>query len=187
MEGVGLPLFAASCGFFLTQLQARNGKSNARDNERSCEWEEKEMVIWMDGVFDLMHCGHMNAFRQARALGTKLIVGVNSYESVAASKGKPLYSEEERMRGVAGCKWVDEVVGNVPYVMDEDYLDFIFSCFAVDFIVHGDDDCLVNGVDVYASAKAMGKATYTTLFLSVYSGEIFILVIIRKVPKYTSH
>lgn len=32
----------------------------------------------MDGAFDMMHYGHMNAFRQGRSLGTELIVGVNS-------------------------------------------------------------------------------------------------------------
>ena len=44
----------------------------------------------MDGVFDLMHYGHMNAFRQAKALGTHLIVGVNSDESVKQCKGPPV-------------------------------------------------------------------------------------------------
>ncbi|CAE8610453.1 unnamed protein product, partial [Polarella glacialis] len=43
--------------------------------------------IFIDGVFDLMHFGHMNAFRQARALGGWLVVGVNSDESVAIAKG----------------------------------------------------------------------------------------------------
>ena len=38
--------------------------------------------VWMDGAFDMMHYGHMNAFRQAKALGTKLIVGMNSDESM---------------------------------------------------------------------------------------------------------
>lgn len=38
----------------------------------------KEVRIWMDGAFDMMHYGHMNAFRQGKSLGTKLIVGVNS-------------------------------------------------------------------------------------------------------------
>lgn len=39
----------------------------------------KEIRIWMDGAFDMMHFCHMNAFRQGRALGTTLVVGVNRY------------------------------------------------------------------------------------------------------------
>lgn len=37
----------------------------------------REIRIWMDGAFDMMHFGHMNAFRQGRSLGTHLVVGVN--------------------------------------------------------------------------------------------------------------
>jgi ethanolamine-phosphate cytidylyltransferase len=47
----------------------------------------KDIVIFMDGAFDMMHYGHMNAFRQGRALGTKLVVGVNSDETITACKG----------------------------------------------------------------------------------------------------
>ena len=52
--------------------------------------ETKRIRVWMDGAFDMMHYGHMNAFRQARALGTELIVGVNSDASIRKCKGKPL-------------------------------------------------------------------------------------------------
>jgi cytidyltransferase-like protein len=37
-----------------------------------------QVRIWMDGAFDMLHYGHMNAFRQGRAYGTYLVVGVNS-------------------------------------------------------------------------------------------------------------
>lgn len=48
-------------------MQAGTGRKN-----------DKEVRIFMDGAFDMMHYGHMNAFRLARSLGTHLIVGVNS-------------------------------------------------------------------------------------------------------------
>ena len=47
----------------------------------------KDVRIWMDGAFDMMHYGHMNAFRQGAALGTYLIVGVNSDASITVNKG----------------------------------------------------------------------------------------------------
>lgn len=56
--------------------------------------EKKEIRVWMDGVFDMMHYGHVNAFRQGRSLGTHLIVGVNSDETITKCKGKPICSEQ---------------------------------------------------------------------------------------------
>ena len=58
--------------------------------------EGKEIRIWMDGAFDMMHYGHMNAFRKGRALGTKLIVGVNSDETITQCKGPPVMDDEVR-------------------------------------------------------------------------------------------
>lgn len=46
---------------------------------------KKPVRIWMDGCFDMMHYGHMNAFRQGKALGTYLVVGVNSDETITGA------------------------------------------------------------------------------------------------------
>uniref|UniRef100_A0A7S2V0A7 ethanolamine-phosphate cytidylyltransferase n=1 Tax=Fibrocapsa japonica TaxID=94617 RepID=A0A7S2V0A7_9STRA len=119
--------------------------------------DEKKIRIFMDGAFDLMHYGHMNAFRRARSLGNYLVVGVNSDESIKQCKGPPVLTEEERMISVSGCKFVDEVVPNCPYVMSEDYLDWVIKTYNIDYVVHGDDPCIVNGKDVYESAKKRGK------------------------------
>lgn len=119
--------------------------------------KKKEIRIWMDGVFDMMHYGHMNAFRQGRSLGTYLIVGVNSDETITACKGKPICSEQERIETVRGCKWVDEVVEGVPYVMNDEYLSEIITKYRIDYVVHGDDPCIVDGKNVYESAIKLGK------------------------------
>lgn len=119
--------------------------------------EKKEIRIWMDGAFDMMHFGHMNAFRQGRALGTTLIVGVNSDETITKCKGKPVNSDEERLATVRGCKFVDEVVSGVPYIMNEEYLLWVIDKYKIDFVVHGDDPCIVDGKDVYESAQKLGK------------------------------
>lgn len=112
----------------------------------------------MDGAFDMMHFGHMNAFRQARELGSRLVVGVNSSESIAECKGRhPVMSDEERCEMVRGCKFVDVVIPLVPYVMDESFIAKMVEEHKVDLFVHGDDACVVDGVDVYAAAKRLGK------------------------------
>jgi ethanolamine-phosphate cytidylyltransferase len=60
---------------------------------------------------------------------------------------------------VAACKWVDEVVRDVPYVLDADYLDkVVFGQHNIDYVVHGDDPCLLpDGTDVFATAKKAGR------------------------------
>lgn len=58
---------------------------------------------------------------------------------------------------VEGCKFVDEVVPNCPYIMTSEYLEFIFEKYGVDYVVHGDDPCIVDGKDVYESAKRRGR------------------------------
>lgn len=87
--------------------------------------EKKEVRIFMDGAFDLLHFGHMNAFRLARSLGTKLIVGVNSDESITNCKGAPLMNNAERISMVKSCKFVDTVVEDCPYIMSADYLAWV--------------------------------------------------------------
>jgi ethanolamine-phosphate cytidylyltransferase len=116
----------------------------------------------MDGAFDTMHYGHMNAFRQGRALGTALIVGVNCDRTITECKGKPVTNECERLEMVKSCKFVDEVVSGVPYVMNDEYLRGIITRYRIDYVVHGDDPCIVNGKDVYESAQKLG-AIYHTL------------------------
>mmetsp|Transcript_3095 Transcript_3095/g.7268 ORF Transcript_3095/g.7268 Transcript_3095/m.7268 type:complete len:466 (+) Transcript_3095:92-1489(+) len=116
-----------------------------------------EVRIFLDGAFDMMHYGHMNAFRLAKSLGTHLVVGVNSDKSITSCKGKPLMNDDERLTMVSACKFVDEVVPDCPYIMNKEYLDYVIEKYSIDYVVHGDDPCFVDGKDVYAAAKAAGK------------------------------
>jgi ethanolamine-phosphate cytidylyltransferase len=118
----------------------------------------REVRIFMDGAFDMLHYGHMNAFRLARSLGTHLIVGVNSDESITRCKGAPLMTDQERLTMVKTCKFVDDVVEDCPYVMSPEYLEWVIREYKIDYVVHGSDPCFtLDGQDVYASAKAKGK------------------------------
>jgi ethanolamine-phosphate cytidylyltransferase len=121
------------------------------------EDDKKEIRIFMDGAFDLMHYGHMNAFRLGRSLGTYLMVGINSDESITECKGPPLMNDDERLAMVQSCKFVDEVIPDCPYIMNAAYVDWVIETYNIDYIVHGDDPCIVDGKDVYEAAKAAGK------------------------------
>lgn len=71
-----------------------------------------ERVILGNGNFDLLHVGHVRYLRGAKALGGKLVVAINSDESVRALKGegRPVMPAEERAEIVAALGDVDAVV-----------------------------------------------------------------------------
>ncbi|XP_057497568.1 ethanolamine-phosphate cytidylyltransferase-like [Actinidia eriantha] len=119
---------------------------------------KKRIRVYMDGCFDLMHYGHANALRQAKALGDELVVGVVSDEEIIANKGPPVLSLEERLILVSGLKWVDEVISNAPYDINEEFMNRLFNEHKIDYIIHGDDPCLLpDGTDAYALAKKAGR------------------------------
>jgi glycerol-3-phosphate cytidylyltransferase-like family protein len=72
-----------------------------------------------------------------------MMMGVMSLYT--ACKGPPVMNDEERLAAVEGCRFVNEVVEGVPYIMQEDYLMMIIEKYKIDFVVHGDDPCIVNG------------------------------------------
>ncbi|KAL5281171.1 Pect family protein [Megaselia abdita] len=110
----------------------------------------KEVRVWSDGCYDMVHFGHANSLRQAKALGDKLIVGVHTDEEISKHKGPPVFTQEERYKMVRGIKWVDEVVENAPYVTSLETLDK-YNC---DFCVHGDDITMTaDGKDTYQFVK----------------------------------
>jgi rfaE bifunctional protein nucleotidyltransferase chain/domain len=68
-------------------------------------------IVLTNGVFDLLHVGHLRSLRAARALGDALVVGVNSDAAAAALKpGRPLVPSAERAELVAALEPVDYVV-----------------------------------------------------------------------------
>jgi rfaE bifunctional protein nucleotidyltransferase chain/domain len=70
------------------------------------------VVVWTNGVFDLLHAGHLHSLRAARSLGDALIVGVNADEPVRRAKGpnRPVVPAEERAELVAALEPVDAVL-----------------------------------------------------------------------------
>ncbi|KAI5659334.1 hypothetical protein M9H77_28127 [Catharanthus roseus] len=125
-------------------------------HKKKCE--KKRVRVYMDGCFDLMHYGHANALRQAKALGDELVVGVVSDEEIIANKGPPVLPMEERLALVSGLKWVDEVIASAPYEITEEFMNRLFTEYKIDYIIHGDDPCLLpDGTDAYALAKKVGR------------------------------
>jgi rfaE bifunctional protein nucleotidyltransferase chain/domain len=93
----------------------RDGKilSRAELKERVTQWRRAgERVVLANGNFDLLHVGHVRYLRGAKELGGKLVVAINSDESVRALKGegRPVMPAEERAEIVAALADVDAVV-----------------------------------------------------------------------------
>jgi rfaE bifunctional protein nucleotidyltransferase chain/domain len=76
------------------------------------ERDKGRRVVLTNGVFDLLHVGHLRYLETARALGDCLIVGVNSDASTRALKGpsRPIIPEQERAELLAALRCVDAVV-----------------------------------------------------------------------------
>jgi rfaE bifunctional protein nucleotidyltransferase chain/domain len=92
-----------------------NGKIVGREElrERVEQWRRAgERITLANGNFDLLHVGHVRYLRGAKALGGKLVVAINSDESVRALKGhgRPVTPAEERAEIVAALADVDAVV-----------------------------------------------------------------------------
>jgi D-beta-D-heptose 7-phosphate kinase/D-beta-D-heptose 1-phosphate adenosyltransferase len=93
-------------------------------------------VVFTNGVFDLLHPGHVRYLREARALGDALIVAVNSDRSVRANRGpgRPINPENERAELLLALDCVDAVV-----IFDEDTPYAIVSAIKPDILVKGAD------------------------------------------------
>nr|ACJ85759.1 unknown [Medicago truncatula]AFK45819.1 unknown [Medicago truncatula] len=141
---IGVPSLPLPCSWYNLGKKKKTGK--------------RRVHVYMDGCFDLMHYGHANALRQAKALGDELVVGLVSDEEIVANKGPPVLSMDERLALVSGLKWVDEVITDAPYAITETFLNRLFHEYNIDYVIHGDDPCLLpDGTDAYAAAKKAGR------------------------------
>jgi D-glycero-beta-D-manno-heptose 1-phosphate adenylyltransferase len=93
-------------------------------------------IVFTNGVYDLLHPGHVRYLNAARAFGDALIVGVNSDRSVRANKGpgRPVNLELERAEVIAALAAVDAAV-----IFDEDTPHTIISRLQPDILVKGAD------------------------------------------------
>ena len=95
-------------------MNTRSKILNRRDlRQRVEEWRRAgERITLANGNFDLLHVGHVRYLHGAKALGGKLVVAINSDDSVRALKGegRPVMPEQERAEIVAALADVDAVV-----------------------------------------------------------------------------
>ena len=93
-------------------------------------------IVFTNGVFDVMHRGHLEYLRDAAALGTTFVVGLNSDASVRKIKGpqRPLIGEQDRAAALLALRWVDFVV-----MFDEETPARLIEVIKPDVLVKGGD------------------------------------------------
>jgi D-beta-D-heptose 7-phosphate kinase / D-beta-D-heptose 1-phosphate adenosyltransferase len=109
-----------------------------------------QRVVFTNGCFDILHIGHIRLLEEARRKGDRLIVGLNSDESVRRLKGplRPIVAESERAQVLAALSAVDAVV-----VFNEDTPLRLIEAIRPDVLVKGGDyteDAVVGAREVRA-------------------------------------
>ena len=128
--------------------------------------KKTEKIVFTNGCFDIIHSGHIHLLKQAKKMGDKLIVGLNSDTSVKKIKGpdRPINSQENRLTVLKAIKFVDEVI-----IFEEtDPLNLIIKI---------KPDVLVKGSD-YPIDKVIGND-----FVNSYGGRV---VLVDLIPNQSS-
>jgi D-beta-D-heptose 7-phosphate kinase/D-beta-D-heptose 1-phosphate adenosyltransferase len=96
----------------------------------------EETIIFTNGVFDILHTGHLKLLEYAKSKGNKLIVGINSDESVKRLKGsnRPVNNHMLRKEQLLALPWVDEV-----HIFKEDTPLELMNWLNPDLIIKGGD------------------------------------------------
>jgi len=105
-------------------------------------------VVFTNGCFDLLHVGHVRYLKEAKGMGSKLIVGLNSDASVKRLKGdsRPLVNQSDRKEVLESLESVDEV-----HIFEEDTPLELIKKIRPDVLVKGGDysiEDIVGGAEV---------------------------------------
>ena len=144
------------------------------------EWKgEGKKVVFTNGVFDLLHIGHITYMAKAAELGDKLIIGLNSDASVKRIKGedRPVNDQNSRAMLLAALFFVDAVV-----VFEEDTPQQLITALMPGILVKGADYAIENIVGA-KEVIANGGEVKTIDFVNGYSSTSIIQKIKDRVGK----
>lgn len=149
--------------------------SELREQRRQWRAEGKK-VVFTNGVFDILHRGHVEYLATARALGDVLIVGLNTDGSVRRNKGelRPIVPEQDRAFVLSHLVSVDAVC-----LFDQDTPIDIITALLPDVLVKGADYTLdtIVGRDV---VEASGGTVQTITFVPDRSTSGIVETIVRR-------
>jgi len=146
----------------ITKEMAETGKAHRR------------VRVYADGIYDLFHQGHARQMMQAKNVfpgcEVYLMVGCCNDQLTHANKGKTVMTDEERYEALRHCRYVDEVIVDAPWTLDEEFLQH----HKIDFVAH-DEAPYTTGTtaeDVYAFVKEKGMFVATQRTEGVSTSDI---------------
>ena len=110
-----------------------NDNVTTNDTGKILSSKRPNRTVYMDGVFDLFHIGHLEAINKCAQLGNKVIIGVTGDEDATGYKRCPIVPEKERVAIVQALDLVDQVICPCPLVVTEDFMKQL----SIDLVVHG--------------------------------------------------
>ncbi|XWS30945.1 hypothetical protein CRYUN_Cryun23aG0034600 [Craigia yunnanensis] len=148
------------------------------DNNSNNLDSDRPVRVYADGIYDLFHFGHARSLEQAKKSfpNTFLLVGCCNDEITHKYKGKTVMNEAERYESLRHCKWVDEVIPDAPWVINQEFLDK----HKIDYVAHDSlpyADASGAGKDVYEFVKAAGKFKETKRTDGISTSDIIMRIV----------
>ncbi|XP_038700202.1 choline-phosphate cytidylyltransferase 2-like [Tripterygium wilfordii] len=155
-----------------------NSASNYSNSNSEQTQSDRPVRVYADGIYDLFHFGHARSLEQAKKSfpNTYLLVGCCNDEITRKFKGKTVMTESERYESLRHCKWVDEVIPDAPWVINQEFLDK----HKIDFVAHDAlpyADASGAGNDVYEFVKKAGKFKETKRTEGISTSDIIMRIV----------
>ncbi|ETW17181.1 choline-phosphate cytidylyltransferase [Plasmodium falciparum Vietnam Oak-Knoll (FVO)] len=137
------------------QTQKSQDGNKVHNSQDDMDNEEKSIRIYADGVYDLLHLGHMKQLEQAKHVdkNVTLIVGVTGDNETRKFKGQIVQTLEERTETLKHIRWVDEIISPCPWVITPEFMEE----HKIDYVAH-DDIPYANNQKKKKKKKSKGKS-----------------------------
>lgn len=99
---------------------------------------DRKVRIYIDGIFDVFHRGHVEVLRKAKNYreNTTLIVGIISDKTATNYKREPIYNEDDRYTIIESIRYVDEIIFDSPLILTSEFI----KKHNIDLVLHSFSD-----------------------------------------------